>query len=419
MDCDTFYASCERVSRPDLEGKPIVVLSNNDGCLVAMSREAKKLGLPMGKPAFQVRHELERHKVAVFLSNYTLYGDLSHRVIQTLESITPKVGIYSIDEAFLPLTGALAATARERVRKWVGLPVSVGIAPTRVLAKIATRVAKKYPAYGGIFDLSRSRKVEELLANVAVGDIWGIGRKGALKLKCEGIRTAKDLRDAEPDMSRRLLTVHGLNILMELRGIPAIQEDIPATHTYIISSRSLGYKVRTLEPMEEAIAFHAARAAEKLRGKKLVTGMVSVRIQTAYYRNDQPGHDELTMVRLERPTFDSALIISAARRGLRRIFRPGYGYAKAMVMLTDLSDPRKCQSHLLDMLNGNPARDARRQKLMELVDRINRREGRGTLRFAAQGATGATWHMKRENLSPAWTTDIHNLLMVSGEGKRR
>lgn len=186
VDCDTFYVSCERVCRPDLEGKPVVVLSNNDGCLVAMSREAKKLGLPMGKPAFQVRHELERHKVAVFSSNYTLYGDLSHRVMQTLESVTPKVEIYSIDEAFLPLTGALAAnarevaaTARERVRKWVGLPVSVDIAPTRVLAKIATRVAKKYPAYDGIFDLSRSRKVEELLASVAVGDIWGIGRKGA------------------------------------------------------------------------------------------------------------------------------------------------------------------------------------------------------------------------------------------------
>lgn len=257
------------------------------------------------------------------------------------------------------------------------------------------------------------------MASVAVGDIWGIRRKGALKLKCEGIRTAKDLRDAEPDMIRRLLTVHGLNILMELRGIPAIQEDIPATHTCIISSRSLGYKVRTLEPMEEAIAFHAARAAEKLRGKKLVTRMISVRIQTAYYRNDQPCHDELTMVRLERPTCDSALIISAARRGLRRIFRPGYGYAKAMVMLTDLSDPRKCQPHLLDMLNGNPARDARRQKLMELVDRINRQEGRDTLHFAAQGATDATWHMKRENLSLAWTTDIHNLLKVSGEARRR
>lgn len=308
---------------------------------------------------------------------------------------------------------------RERIRKWVGLPVSIGIAPTRVLAKIATRVAKKYPAYGGIFDLSRSRKVEELLASVAVGDIWGIGRKGALKLKCEGIRTAKDLRDAEPDMIRRLLTVHGLNILMELRGIPAIQEDITATHTCIISSRSLGYTVRTLESMEGTIAFHASRAAEKLRGKKLVLQLVSVRIQTAYYRDGRPSHDEMAIVRLERPTCDSARIISAARRGLRRSFRPDYGYAKAMVMLTDLSDPKKCQPHLLDMLNGNPARDARRQKLMELVDRINRQEGRGTLRFAAQGARDATWHMKRENLSPAWTTDIHNLLKVSGEARRR
>ena len=420
-DCDSFYASCERVSRPDLADKPVVVLSNNDGCLVAMSREAKKLGLPMGKPAFEVKNELEKHGVAVFSSNYTLYGDLSHRVMRTLESVVPKVEVYSIDEAFLPLTGALAAnagdvatTARERVRQWVGLPVSIGIAPTRVLAKIATRVAKKYPAYGGIFDLSRSRKVEELLARVDVADIWGVGRKGALRLRCEGIRTARDLRDAEPDRIRRLLTVHGLNVLMELRGIPSIAEDIPATHTCIISSRSLGYKVTTLAPMTEAVAWHAARAAEKLRGKRLAAQMVGVRIQTAYYRHDQPSHDELTMVRLERPSCDSSAIIGAALRGLGRIFRHGYGYAKAMVMLTELSDPAKGQPHLLDMLDGNAEQRARRQKLMEVVDRINRREGRETLCFASQGDKDAKWHMKRERLSPAWTTDVRHLLRVSG-----
>lgn len=413
-DCDTFYASCERVSRPDLEGKPIVVLSNNDGCLVAMSKEAKKLGLPMGKPAFEVKHELEKHEVAVFSSNYALYGDLSHRVMQTLESLVPKVEVYSIDEAFLPLTGALAATARERVRKWVGLPISIGIAPTRVLAKIASRIAKRYPAYGGIFDLSRSRKAEELLASVDVSDIWGVGRKSALKLKCAGIHTARDLRDAEPDKIRRLLTVHGLDILMELRGIPSIKEDIPATHTCIISSRSLGYKVQALEPMQEAIAYHASRAAEKLREKKLVTQLVSVRIQTAYYRDDQPSHDEMTMVRLERPTCDTTIIITAAKRGLGQIFRHGYGYAKAMVMLTDLTDPRKSQPHMLDLLNENPARDAQRQKLMELMDKLNRLEGRGTICFAAQGAKDAPWHMKREHLSPLWTTDVQNLIKVSG-----
>lgn len=421
-DCDTFYASCERVCRPDLEGKPVVVLSNNDGCLVAMSREAKKLGLPMGKPAFQVKDELERYKVAVFSSNYTLYGDLSHRVMQTFQSVVPKVEVYSIDEAFLPLTGALAANAveiaqtiRQRALRWVGLPVSVGIAPTRVLAKIATRVAKKFPAYGGIFDLSRSKKIDAILNWVSVGDLWGVGRKGARKLLGEGIRTARELRDADPGKIRKLLTVHGLNILMELRGIPSISEDIPATHTCIISSRSLGYKVTSFEPMAEAVAFHAARAAEKLRAKKLATQMVSVRIQTAYYAEDQPQHDEQTMVRLERPTSDSGVILAAARRGVERIFRYGYGYAKAMVMLTDLSDRRKCQPHMLDMLNGNAAHDARRQKLMELMDRINRLEGRGTLRFAAQGSRGAAWHMKRENLSPAWTTCLGDLLVVGGK----
>ena len=420
-DCDSFYASCERVARPDLMGKPVVVLSNNDGCLVAMSREAKKLGLPMGKPAFQVKHELEKHQVAVFSSNYTLYGDLSHRVMQTFESVVPKVEVYSIDEAFLPLTGALSAnageiarTVRERALRWVGLPVSVGIAPTRVLAKIATRVAKKFPAYGGIFDLSRSRNIDKILEWVGVEDIWGVGRKGARKLLGEGIHTARELRDADPGMIRKLLTVHGLNILMELRGIPSIGEDIPATHTCIISSRSLGYKVTTLEPMAEAVAFHAAWAAEKLRAKKLMTQVVAVRIQTPYYVEDQPGHDEMTMVKLERPTSDSAVILAAARRGLERIFKYGYGYAKAMVMLTDLSDPAKGQPHMLDMLNGNAGRDARRGKLLEVVDRINRTQGRGTLRFAAQGAKDAKWHMKRGNLSLAWTTDSGELLQVGG-----
>lgn len=418
VDCDTFYASCERVCRPDLIGKPIVVLSNNDGCLVAMSREAKKLGLPMGEPEYQVRHLLRKHNVAVFSSNYTLYGDLSHRVMQTIESVASDLEIYSIDEAFVRLRKALAANAdavvreiRRRVLQWVGLPVSIGVGPTKVLAKIATRVAKKYPVYGGIFDLSRCTRLDELLDRVVVKDLWGIGRKGALKLKSNGIFTARQLRDADSSFIRRLLTVTGFNLQMELRGIPAIREEIPMTHTTIISSRSLGYKVTEFDVISQAIAFHAARAAEKLRAKKLLARQVSVRIQTAIHRPEMPQHDEMIMVQLRRPVCDSGGIIKAARAGLERIFKYGHAYAKAMVMLTELSDPSKGQGELM----GPVPNEEKRAALMQVMDRINRVEGRGTLVFASQGRKDADWHMKRENLSPAWTTDFHNLLKVWGE----
>lgn len=414
-DCDSFYASCERVCRPDLAGRPIVVLSNNDGCIVARSREAKKLGIPMGEPEFQIRPLLRKYNVAVFSSNYTLYGDLSHRVMLALESIVPGVEVYSIDEAFLPLAGALAPNAddlaqraRERVARWVGLPLSIGIAPTRVLAKIATRLAKKNCS--GIYNLLHCPDVEAILADVDVGDIWGIGKKGALRLKASGIRNALQLRDADPAFIRNLLTISGFNILMELRGIPAIGEDMPLSHNSVISSRSLGYKVREIEPLLEAAAFHAARAGEKLRAKKLLARMVSVRIQTSWARKDLPQHDEMTMIRLERPSLDSAIFIGAAKKGLARIFRPGFAYAKVMVMLSDLSDPDRSQPDLRD-LDIPDAREKRRG-LLELMDRINRAEGRGALRFAAQGHPDAPWHMKRDRLSPAWTTDSHELLRV-------
>lgn len=420
-DCDSFYASCERVCRPDLRGRPIVVLSNNDGCIVARSREAKALGIPMGEPEFELRGLLKKHNVAVFSSNYTLYGDLSHRVMQTLATVTPRVEIYSIDEAFLPLAGALAANAeaiareaRKRVALWLGLPLSVGIAPTRVLAKIATRLAKKYPEFHGVCNLMRCADVERVLAGVDVLDVWGIGRRGALKLKAHGIASALQLRDAEPGFIRKLLTVHGLNILMELRGTPSIFEDIPMSHVTVISSRSLGYKVRTIEPLREAAAFHATRAGEKLRSRGLLARMVGVRIQTAWAAKDQPQYDNMAMARLNAPTCDSARLIAAAHEGLERIFRGGYAYAKMLVMLTDLVDRAKGQHSLQDLIEDQRPRAARRKALMDVVDRINRVEGRDTIRFASQGAPDAAWHMKRERLSPAWTTDSQELLRIGG-----
>lgn len=421
VDCDTFYASCERVARPDLIGRPVVVLSNNDGCLVAMSREAKKLGLPMGEPEFKVHSLLEKYNVAVFSSNYTLYGDLSRRVMEVISSVAPEIEIYSIDEAFVRMGGALAKNAdaaaaeiRRRALQWLGLPVSIGIAPTKVLAKIATRVAKNYPAYGGIFNLCHCRKLEALLESVKVKDLWGVGRQNAIKLRASGIYNALQFRDADAGFIRKLLTITGMNMHMELNGIPAIREEIPVSHSTIISSRSLGRKISILPPLEEAAAFHAARAAEKLRHKHLVARLIGTRIQTAYYAEDQPQHAEMTFIRLDYPSFDTARIITAAIQALRRIYKPGYAYAKVMVMLTELSNPEKGQYELCDLLDDRKEKREKRKKLMEVMDAINRREGRGSLAFASQGRKEADWHMKRERLSPAWTTDQHKLLKVGG-----
>lgn len=418
-DCDTFYASCERVCRPDLIGKPIVVLSNNDGCIVARSREAKALGIPMGVPEFKWRKELESNKVAVFSSNYTLYGDLSHRVMMTLESVVPNVEVYSIDEAFLPLPAALATNASEvaheisrRVWKWLGLPISVGVAPTRVLAKIAIQVAKKYPQYGGIFNLSACRHIDSVLEWVKVGEIWGIGHNSALKLKCEGIRTALDLRDADPSLIRKLLTIPGSNIQMELQGIPAIWEEIPLTHSCVISSRSLGYKARTIEPVLESSAFHAARAGEKLRGKGLLARLVGVRIQNSYAVEDEPRFDKIAWAKLPRPSLDSAEFAAAAHRSVHHIFKIGPSIAKVMVILADLTEHAKGQTELFD--SKYKKHDERRKKLRETVDRINRMEGRGTIHLASQGTKNPVWEMKRERLSPAWTTRLQELLKVTG-----
>ncbi|MDE5832433.1 MAG: Y-family DNA polymerase [Desulfovibrio sp.] len=421
VDCDTFYASCEKAGRPDLRDRPVVVLSNNDGCVVARSREAKRLGVPMGEPEYQLRRMLEDNHVVVFSSNYALYGDLSRRVMRTIASVAPDMEIYSIDEAFVRLSGAAAVNAdeivrtiRTRVARWVGLPVSIGLAPTKVLAKIATSVAKKIPECDGVFDLSVSPGVDHILEKTPVGDVWGVGRKGSAKLRGAGIHTARELRDADTALIRRLLTIVGVNLQMELRGVPAIREEIPMTHTTIISSRSLGRKIRDMEPLLEAVAWHAARAGEKLRLKNLVCGAVGARIQTAYYAEDQPQRDEMIMVRLARPSDDTSVLIRAARNGLRKIYRSGFAYAKVMVMLTDLSDPAKKQHNLLDIGTDAGPRDARRRALMELMDRVNRVRGRGTLTFAAQGLKNADWHMQRARLSPAWTTDINGLLTVRG-----
>jgi DNA polymerase V len=278
IDCNNFYASCERLFRPDLIGRPVVVLSNNDGCIVARSNEAKLLGIGMGEPEFKVRDLLKRHNVAVFSSNYALYGDISNRVMLTLESFVPFIEQYSIDEAFAPLAGPLAVNAdelalamRERVRMWTGIFVSVGLGTTCTLAKLAAEIAKKG---SGVFRLNAgTHETDKVLAGIPMGDVWGIGRRSAEKLNMRNIKTARDLRDADGGMIRRLLSVTGLNTVLELRGIPCLEcETVPASRRTMVSSRSFGERVSEKGHLTEALAMHAGLAGERLRREKLAAG---------------------------------------------------------------------------------------------------------------------------------------------------
>jgi DNA polymerase V len=413
VDCNNFYASCERLFRPDLIGKPVVVLSNNDGCIVARSNEAKALGIAMGEPEFRVRELLKRHNVAVFSSNFALYGDISSRVMRTLESLAPEIEQYSIDEAFIPLAGPLSASAdelamklRARVRKWTGIVVSVGLGTTRTLAKLASETAKRND---GVCRLDAGMyETERMLDVTGTGEIWGIGRKSAEKLRLVGIHTARQFRDADCEMIKKLLTVAGLKTMMELRGFSCIEnEEIPASRRTLISSRSFGRRVTEKEHLAEALAMHAALAGERLRKGKLLAGGLAAHIRTSRYGRG-PFYDRAFEVRLRRPTSSTREFIRAAVSRLDDIFRPGYSYAKAGIMLFDLVHENSEPLSLLELATeaALPGRD---KKLMKTLDAINRRFGRGTLRFAAEGVPDAGWRMRQTGRSRRWTTNWDDL----------
>jgi DNA polymerase V len=408
VDCNNFFASCERLFRPDLADRPVVVLSNNDGCIVARSNEAKALGIGMGEPEFKVRHLLKRHNVAVFSSNYTLYGDISNRVMLTMESLVPFVEQYSIDEAFVPLPGALAANAdalapalRDRVRKWTGVVVSVGIGSTRTLAKLAGDLAKRG---GGICRLDAAAPgTDKFLAAVPVEDVWGIGRRSAEKLKSRNIRTARELRDADGVMIKRLLSIAGLHIALELRGIPCIdQMRTPVPRRTMVSSRSFGERVTEKTHLAQALSMHAALAGERLRREKLEAGGMAVHIRTARYGHG-PFYDATAEVSLPTPTANTKILVKAAGEGLDSIYRQGFHYAKAGIILCDLTEQGARQGSLLDLLSPDDGKE-RDRALMAALDAANAKFGRGTVRFAAEGGENAPWHTKRNRRSPRYTT---------------
>ncbi len=413
VDCNNFYASCERVFNPMLEGKPLVVLSNNDGCVVARSNEAKALSIGMGVPEFQIRPVLRAHRVQVFSSNYTLYGDMSQRVMETLEQFSPDLEVYSIDEAFLSLVGferrnltEYGRQIRRTVNQWTGIPVSVGIAETKTLAKIANRIAKRTPDTGGVSNLLACPDREAVLGRVAVEDIWGIGPNSARLLKQHGIITALQLRHADDQWIRKHLGIVGLRLVYELRGRSCLDlEECPQPKQGITCSRAFGKPIATLSEMEEAVSSYVARAAEKLRGEGLAATVLTVFLMTNEFK-DEPQYRNSVTCSLAVGTDTTSELIRAALRGLHTIYRDGYRYKKAGVMCTALVPASQVQPDLFDRQDR-----PRSKRLMAALDAVNDRWGSGTLEYAASGLTKA-WKTQFHRRSPAYTTDWNALPLV-------
>ena len=412
VDCNNFFASCERVFRPDLRDKPVVVLSNNDGNIIARSNEAKALGIEMAAPYFKVASCLQKNGVAVFSSNYTLYGDMSHRVMSVLQQLEPEVEIYSIDEAFVSLPAGKGFDLTEHgrniqktIRQWTGIPVSIGFASTKSLAKLANRVAKKNSQYQGVFDLTASADIDAILSRVEVADVWGIGRQYTKKLHNRGIFTARDLKYANDEWIRKHLTVMGLRTVWELRGTPCIPiEDAPAPKKGIITSKSFGHPVTSLAELREAVATYASRAAEKLRSQHSLAKSLHVFLATNRFKPEKPQYSKSIMIMLPEPTSSTAVLIKYALGGLKDLYRPGFEFQKAGVMLAEIVPASWRQRNLF-------TRNKSDTSLMDALDRINRKWGGNTVRYAVSGFK-KSWTFRRDHLSRAYTTKWDQLPIV-------
>jgi DNA polymerase V len=416
VDGNNFYVSCERVFNPRLEGRPVVVLSNNDGCVVARSNEARALDIGMGVPVFKVRDIIRKHKIVVLSSNYTLYGDMSQRMMGVIGQFSPRQEIYSIDESFVDLAGfgqrdlrAYGQEIRQRVRAWVGIPTCVGIATTKTLAKLANRCAKKRPEYEGVCDWSRlhSAQLEHLLSTFPAGDVWGIGHRWGGRLLEMGIRSARDLAMADLALLRSRFGVVLERTARELRGISCHGLEVTvADRKQIVSSRSFGQVTTALEDLQEAVTQYTCRAAEKLRRQAGVCATLQVFLQTNAYKTTEPQYHPVATVKLTTPTDDSLRLTKAALSGLGRVYRQGFRYIKAGVMFTEIL-PTTVQQLELFGDSASPASTSTlpdsRARLMVAMDRVNRRAGPGTLHLASGGIRNA-WAMKRERMTPAYTT---------------
>lgn len=414
VDCNNFYVSCERVFNAKLEGKAVVVLSNNDGCVIARSNEAKALGIQMGVPAFELKDQFEKHQVEVFSSNYALYGDMSDRVMKTIFDLVPGMEVYSIDEAFLDLRNMpyedleeLAQKIRARVRQWTGIPVSIGIALTKTLAKVANRYAKKHCIERGVYMIDTDTDAEKALLATPVEDIWGVGARYAAMLTQHGINNAYQLTLAKEDWIRQKMKVVGVRMWRELQGEVCYQlENEPAPKQGICVSRSFGKPLVDVKPIVEAVATFAARSAAKLRKQQSCAHVVHVFLYTNHHNQNEPQYFNSKVLQLPTSTNSTFEIIRYALRGLELIFKEGYRYKKAGVMISGIVPQNQVQTNLFD--NRRYAIDA---KAMKALDELNRRMGRDTVRVAVQGF-GRDWHLRQDRKSRCYTTRWQELLEV-------
>lgn len=413
IDCNSFYASCERVFRPDLARVPIVVLSNNDGCVIARSYDAKP-HVKMGEPYFQIKHKLKQHGIVAFSSNYALYGDMSERVMSLIESMVPAVEVYSIDEAFADLTGInsleqFGRQIRAQVLRCTGIPVGVGIAPTKTLAKLANHTAKRLQAHtGGVVDITDPAKRDWVLRNTDVAEVWGIGRRMKAHLDGMGIKSAMDLAKADPWTLRKNFSVVIEKTARELAGTPCLELDEPdPPKQEICCSRMFGKRLTELAPIKEAVATYMMRASEKLRAQNSLCKKVRVSIRTGMFNPEEAKYANGVLVELPYPTNDVRIMTKMAVEGLDRVFRPGFKYSKAEVLLLNLCQPGEYTDDLFAV-----AQPSETDKVMKVLDQINNRWGRGTLR-AASVPTDPDWGMRREMMSQSYTTKLDQLWKVS------
>ncbi|MCF8298571.1 MAG: Y-family DNA polymerase [Saprospiraceae bacterium] len=411
VDCNNFYASCERVFNPKLDGKAVVVLSNNDGVIISRSDEAKALGIKMGTPVFDIVEKLKKNNVHVFSSNYTLYGDLSQRVMSVLASLSPEIEIYSIDEAFLDLRGItninlndFGANIKKTIDKWIGIPVTVGISTTKTLAKLANHYAKKHFNEVGVFDMCSQESITEVLKNTLVEEIWGIGEMHTKFLNNNNIQTANDLCNADEKWIKKHMSVMGERTVLELRGKACYSlEEMPSAKKGILTSRSYGKALEKYEDIEEATTTFVAALARKLRKQNSCATAITVFLMTNKFASG-PRYVNGKSIQLPTPTNNTAELIHYAVLALKSLYRKGYKYKKSGIIATDLIPADHVQTSLWDATDRG-----KNKKLMDVVDKINSELGRNKIKFAIQG-TNNNWKMRQEQLSPCYTTKWDDLL---------
>ncbi len=413
VDCNNFYASCERVFRPDLNGKPIVVLSNNDGCVIARSNEAKALGVPMGAPAFQYTDLFKKNNIHVFSSNFALYGDMSNRVMTILNEMAPEIEIYSIDEAFLRFTGSqnlnlqdIGQKIKNRVQKSTGIPVSVGFAPTKALAKVANKIAKKFPERtSGVYIIDNEEKRLKALKWLPVEDVWGIGRQHTKRLNKLGIKNAYEFSQLSDTWIKKNMSVLGLRLKKDLFGIPTLEIEDLKSKKSIATTRTFDKNYKDFEQIKERVVTFAVTCSEKLRKQKSQCNSILIFLHTNWHRKDLPQYIKNIVVKLPYPTNSAIELAKFAVIGLKKIFIQGYEYKKAGVIVIDFTPEEQEQMALFEK------QDERHKKIMKTMDNLNDKFGNHKIKLAAQDLK-RRWKMNQEKLSPRYTTKIDEIILI-------